>query len=174
MPAFLRWLLVACWISTMFALSSIPSLPLAFAHSSAFAFRTLAHIGEYAVLTALLCWASHLHVGSKVRAWLFAALVATLYGLSDEWYQSWLAGGYGSFSNLGIDALGIAASYALAHRRPHQGMTATWQCPKCQAMRVYRSRRRGRLEWCSRLICLAPFRCDICSHRFWHFTRRDR
>ena len=47
-------------------------------------------------------------------------------------------------------------------------------CPTCHARRVFRSRRRGRVEWCSRLISLAPYRCDVCSHRFWHITRRAR
>jgi VanZ family protein len=174
MAAIIPWLLVVCWMGVIFALSSIPSLRVPFAHSYDFVLRKLAHIGEYAVLTVLLLRAFQRHTSSRVRAWLFAALAAALYGLSDEWHQSWIAGRYGSFRDVGIDALGIVASYALASYRPYQRMRSTWQCPKCHAMRVYRSRRRGRLEWCSRLLCLAPFRCDICSHRFWHLTLRGR
>jgi len=174
MVAIIRWLLAVFWMSAIFWLSSIPSLQVPFAHSYDFALRKVAHIGEYAVLTVLFWWALQLYTDSKVRAWLLAALVAALYGVSDEWHQSWIVGRYGSFRDVGIDALGIAASFALAQRQPYHGIAATWQCPKCQAMRVHRSRRRGRLEWFSRLICFAPFRCDICSYRFWHFTRRGR
>jgi VanZ family protein len=174
MAAIIRWLLVVFWMSAIFALSSIPSLQVPFAHSYDFVLRKLAHISEYAVLTILLWWALQLYTGSRVQAWLLAALAAALYGLSDEWHQSWIVGRYGSFRDVGIDAVGIAASFALAQRQPSQRMPATWQCPKCQAVRVYRSRRRGLLEWCSRLICLAPFRCDICSHRFWRYTMYGR
>jgi hypothetical protein len=174
MAAIIRWLFVVCWMGVIFALSPIASLQIPFAHSYDFVLSKLAHIGEYAILTVLLWWALQMHTSSKVRAWLFAALAAALYGVSDEWHQVWIAGRYGSFRDMGIDALGIAASYALTQHQPYQRMTSTWQCPKCHTMRVYRSRRRGRLERCSRLLCLAPFRCDICSHRFWHFTLHGR
>ena len=174
MAAIMRWLFVVCWIGAIFTVSSITSLQIPFASSYDFVLSKLAHIGEYAVLTVLLWWALQMHTRSKVRAWLLAALAAALYGVSDEWHQSWIAGRYGSFRNMGIDALGIAAGYALAQHLPHQRITSTWQCPNCHAIRVYRSRRRGRLEWCSRLLYLAPFRCDICSHRFWHFTLPGR
>jgi VanZ like family len=174
MAAIIRWLFVVCWMGVIFALSSIASLQSPFAHAYDFVLRKLAHIGEYAILTVLLWWALQMHTSSKVRAWLFAALAAALYGVSDEWHQAWIAGRYSSFRDMGIDALGIAASYALAQHQPYQRMTSTRQCPKCHAMRVYRSRRRGRLERCSRLLWLAPFRCDICSHRFWHFTLHGR
>ena len=174
MAAIIPWLLVGGWMGVIFALSSIPSLRVPFAHSHDFVLRKLAHIGEYAVLTGLLWWALRRHTNSRVRAWLLAALAAALCGLSDEWHQSWIAGRYGSFRDVGIDALGIVASYALVSYQLYQRMRSTWYCPNCHAMRVYRSRRRGRLEGCSRLLCLAPFRCDVCSHRFWHLTLRGR
>ncbi len=174
MTAIIRWLCVLCWMGVIFALSSIPSLRVPFAHSHDFVLRKLAHIGEYAVLTALLWWAFRIYSSSKVQSWLLAALAAALYGVSDEWHQSWIAGRYGSFRDIGIDALGIAASYALAQHQPYQRSTFIRECPKCHAMRVYRSRRRGPMEWCARLLWLAPFRCDICSYRFWRFTLHGR
>jgi VanZ like family len=171
---FTRWLVVVSWMSVIFALSSISSLQVPYAHAYDFLLRKLAHLGEYAVLTTLFCWAFQLHVGSRMRAWLLAVLAAVLYGVSDEWHQHFVAGRYGSFRDVGIDVLGIAASYALAHRQPFLGMTPMWQCQQCQGTRVHRSRRRGLLEWFARFIRLAPFRCDICGHRFWRFTRRGR
>jgi VanZ family protein len=172
--AFIRWLVVMSWMSVIFTLSSIPSLQVPFAHSYDFLLGKLAHIGEYAVLTALFWWAFQLHTASRTRAWLLAVLAAVVYGISDEWHQGFVVGRYGSFRDVGIDVLGIAASYALAHRPSFLGMASRWQCKQCQGTRVHRSRRRGLLEWLSRLICLAPFRCDICDHRFWRFTRRGR
>jgi hypothetical protein len=79
-----RWLFVVFWMSAIFALSSIPSLHVPFAHSYDCVLRKLVHIGAYAVLTALLWWAFQRHTGSKVRAWLFAALAAALCGISDR------------------------------------------------------------------------------------------
>jgi VanZ family protein len=176
----IRWFVVAFWMSVIFVLSSIPSLHVPFAHSYDFLLRKLAHIGEYAVLTVALSWAFQMYTGSRVRAWLLAALAAALYGVSDEWHQSWILGRSGSFRDVGIDTVGIAASYVLAQRQAFEGLliiekaTSRWQCPGCQGTRLYRSRRRGLLEWFSRLIGLAPFRCDICSHRFWRFTLHGR
>jgi VanZ family protein len=173
MAAITRWLSVVCWMGVIFILSSIPSLQVPFAHSYDFVLRKLAHMGEYAVLTVLLWRVFRTYTSGNARAWLLAALAAALYGVSDEWHQSWVAGRYGSFRDVGVDALGIAASYALAQRLPYQPI-ATGQCPQCHATRLYRSQRRGLLEWWSRLVRLAPFRCDVCSHRFWRFTRHGR
>jgi len=178
--AIIRWLVVVLWMSVIFGLSSIPSLHIPFAHSYDFLLRKLAHIGEYAVLTVVLSWAFQLYTDSRMRAWLLAALAAVLYGVSDEWHQTWILGRRGSFRDVGIDALGIAAGYVLAQYQTFEELSviekamSRWQCPACQTTRLYRSRRRGLLEWLSRLIRLAPFRCDICSRRFWRFTLRGR
>jgi hypothetical protein len=97
MAAIIRWLFVVCWMGVMFMLSSITSLQIPFVPSFGLVLRNLAHIGEYAVLTGLLWWALQMYTSSKVRAWLLAALAAALYGVSDEWHQSWIAGRYGFF-----------------------------------------------------------------------------
>jgi VanZ family protein len=172
--AIVRWLFVVLWMSVIFALGSIPSLQAPFAHPYDVALQKLAHVGEYAVLTVLFWWTFQLYAGSKARAWVFAALVAAFYGLSDAWHQSWIVGRHGSFRDVGVDALGIVAGYMLAQQRTSQGLPGVRQCPKCRAARVYRSRRRGLWERCTRLVPVAPFRCDICGHRFWHFTRHGR
>ena len=46
------------------------------------------------------------------------------------------------------------------------------RCPECHEDRVYRSTRRGILEWLLRIVRIYPFRCDICGYRFRRFTRR--
>jgi hypothetical protein len=180
MAAIMRWLLVVLWMSGLFVLSSLPSWHLPLALSSGVLLTTVAYIGGFAVLTLLLGWALQTYAGSGVRVWLIAALVSCGYALSDEWYESWVAMHQSAWGEVGLDVLGIAASYALAHHQPFEaltriaGGTSRWQCPACQDIRVYRSRRRGVLEWFSRLIRLAPFRCYTCNHRFWRFTLRGR
>jgi VanZ family protein len=174
----IRWFVVVFWMSVIFMLSSIPSLHVPFAHSYDFLLRKLAYIGEYAILTIAFSWAFEMYTSSRRRAWLLAALAATLYAISDEWHQTWIFGRLGSFKDVGIDTIGIAASYAIAPRQYCEGFSiverimSRWQCPACQGMQLHRSRHRGFLEWFSRLIRLAPFRCDICSHRFWRFSLR--
>jgi VanZ family protein len=178
--AIIRWFVVVLWMGVIFVLSSIPSLHVPFAHSYDFVLRKLAHIGEYAVLTVVLFWALQMYTDSRTRAWLLAALVAILYAVSDEWHQSWILGRLGSFRDVGIDTIGVAAGVALAQHPTLAGLASLenallrWQCPACHGTRLYRSRRLGLLEWGSRLIRLAPFRCDICSHRFWRFTLHGR
>jgi VanZ family protein len=174
----LRWSAVLLWAGMIFALSSLPSLQSPFAPAYDFVLRQLAHIGEFTVLTVLLWWAFQMYTGRRVQAWLLAVLAAVLYSVSDEWHQTFIAGRYGALRDVGFDALGIVGSYVLVQHLPFHAvgiferMLARGLCPACLGRRVYRSRRRGVVEWFSRLIRLAPFRCGTCRHRFWRFTLR--
>jgi hypothetical protein len=47
-------------------------------------------------------------------------------------------------------------------------------CPKCESTHVFRSRRRGLVDWLLHIVRLYPFRCDHCSHRFRRVTWRGR
>jgi len=171
-----RWCAVALWMGLIFALSSIPFLTIPGGPTVNFVMRKLAHFGEYAVLTGLLWWALRVHRQGPLQAGLLAVLIAALYACSDEWHQTWVSGRYGTFRDVGIDTLGIIGSYALvqwAHMAGQQAYQAR-QCPRCQGERLYRSRRRGVVEWSLRAISLYPFRCDVCDYRFLRFTRHSR
>jgi VanZ family protein len=109
----LRWFAVVIWAGVIFALSSIPSLQSSFAPFYDFVLRKLAHMSVYAVFTVLLFLALQGHLESKRHGLLLTALMAGLYALSDEWHQSFVAGRHGSFRDVGIDTLGIAAGFAL-------------------------------------------------------------
>jgi len=99
----------------MFALSAIPSLASPLTPSYDFVLRKLAHLVEYTVLTILVFRALRLHVDHNSLAFLLAALVACGYAVSDEWHQTVVPGREGSFRDVGIDALGVAGAYLLAH-----------------------------------------------------------
>jgi VanZ family protein len=178
MAASVRWLAVVLWMSLIFVLSSLPSLHGHSAASVDFLLSKLAHIGEYAVLIALLWWALRMHTSSRSKAWLLALLVTGFYAVSDEWHLSWMAGPQATVRDVGLDTLGMALSYVLVSRWPFhttRGLDtrrSRRQCPTCQDAVAHRSRRRGFLEWFSRSIHLAPFRCDVCGQRFWRFTWR--
>jgi len=171
-----RWCAVALWMGLIFALSSVPSLTIPGGPIVNLVLRKLAHFGEFAVLTGLLWWALRIHVPNPLQAGLLAVLTAVLFACSDEWHQTWIAGRYGTFRDVGIDTLGIVGSYALVqwgHVAMQQAHGAR-QCPRCQGERLNRSRRRGIMEWSLRAISLYPFRCDVCDYRFLRFTRHPR
>ncbi len=42
-------------------------------------------------------------------------------------------------------------------------------CPNCRKNRVHQSRRQGLIEALWSLLCIYPFRCQLCAHRFLAF-----
>jgi len=54
-------------------------------------FSTLGHLGEYAILGALIAWASS-REWKLSRALVFAVALASLYGISDELHQWFVPG----------------------------------------------------------------------------------
>ena len=73
--------------------------------------RKLAHLSVYALLT-LLWWRALAPVTRNPLAW--AALIAFLYAISDEFHQTSVAGRHGSPVDVAIDSAGIAAAILLA------------------------------------------------------------
>ena len=93
-------------MGVIFALSAVPSLASPFEPLQDFILRKLAHLTEYAILTALLFWALRRHV-ARTHAFLIAAAAALLYAFSDEWHQTFVPGREGSLRDIAIDMLGI-------------------------------------------------------------------
>src|SRR2546426_8520497 len=48
----------------------------------------------------------------------------------------------------------------------------TLNCPQCGMWEVHPSRRRGLRERLWGVLTIYPFRCQVCSHRFWAFLGR--
>jgi VanZ family protein len=104
----LRWLTVVLWMGVIFTLSAIPTLESTLEPSHDFIMRKLAHITEYALLTAVPFRALRVHTARKARALLIAVFVAILYAFSDEWHQTFVAGRQASLRDVGLDIVGIA------------------------------------------------------------------
>jgi VanZ family protein len=93
------WLPVFVWAAVIFAVSSVPSLSSGLGTWDT-VLRKAAHVGEFAVLGALLYRA----FGREVPA--LAAGVA--YAATDELHQSFVSGRHGSVVDVAIDAAGVA------------------------------------------------------------------
>jgi VanZ family protein len=91
---------VAAWAGLIFAFSSIPDLGTGLGGWD-LVLRKAAHIGEYAILGALLARA----LG---RPWPALAL-GVAYAASDELHQSLVPGRQGAPVDVAIDAVGVAA-----------------------------------------------------------------
>jgi len=98
------WLPVLAWAGLIFAFSSVPDLGTGLGDWD-LAARKLAHAAEYAVLGALL-------VRATGRAGL-AFAIGTLYAVSDEIHQTFVAGRAGSPLDVAIDAIGVACGVML-------------------------------------------------------------
>ena len=94
-----RWIPALIWMAVIFRGSSIPGSQIPGR------FSTLGHLGEYAILGALLAWA-------RSREWrlsrvlVFAVALASLYGISDEFHQWFVPGRMTDPVDCAADALG--------------------------------------------------------------------
>jgi VanZ family protein len=104
------------WMGIIFALSGQPSDEIDRAWWDV-ALRKLAHVTEYAILTAL--WWRALNALDVSRPLVGAVAIALLYAASDEFHQTFVDGRQGTPVDVLIDAIGmtIAAVAVYARRR---------------------------------------------------------
>ncbi len=110
--AALGWVLVIGYAAIIYHLSA-ESHPLAFLPPELFAFDKVLHGSEYAGLGALIAFAL---LRSRVRpilALAAAALLASAYGVSDEWHQSFVPGRDPDWHDWAADTVGALAGAAL-------------------------------------------------------------
>lgn len=98
-----RWLPVVLWAAIIFAFSSVPSLSSGLGAWDV-VLRKLAHLGEYAVLGALL---------ARALPELAALWAGIAYAVGDEVHQLFVAGRHGSLLDVAIDAVGVLAGVLL-------------------------------------------------------------
>lgn len=66
----------------------------------------IAHTVAYAVMAFLFARAFSVHTSVFWKIWLFAFLISTFYGVSDEYHQSFVPGRHSSIDDVIADALG--------------------------------------------------------------------
>src|SRR3989304_9832899 len=107
------WALVALFCLVIFFISSIPgsSIPLPGR------FDKLYHLVEYGVLGFLVFLAARTGFGlGAARAVMIAFAFSLLYGISDEWHQSFVPGRFASLGDVAADGLGGLLGALLAPR----------------------------------------------------------
>ncbi len=106
-PVPARWLAVLAWAGLIFLLSAQQGLRVSQDPGVDRPIREVAHGCTYAVLTILLGWALSGRRAPSVRVMVAAATLAFLYGISDEWHQTFVPTRTGRPQDLIWDGIGI-------------------------------------------------------------------
>ncbi|MBI2012814.1 VanZ family protein [Candidatus Curtissbacteria bacterium] len=107
-----RWLAVILWAAVIFALSSIEQIKVSEFFLWDFIVKKTAHVGEYAILFALIFRATR-------KNWVLTFLLTMGYAVTDEYHQSFVPGRSATFLDLGFDASGVnIASYIIWKLKP--------------------------------------------------------
>lgn len=109
---FAAWLPPLLWMVLIFAMSSRSTIPVAPGLSPQL-IAAAGHIVVYAILAVLLYRALTDHLESWQRRALLAWVIATLYGISDEFHQSFVPGRYATVEDVVLDAVGAAIGLLL-------------------------------------------------------------
>lgn len=104
--AAIKWGPAAIWAAVLFLLSSISDRPgIAWLPIG----DKIAHVALYGVLGAALAWSRWSGRGRPSHALLLG--LGLLYGVSDEWHQSFVPGRTASLADLAADAVGVSLGY---------------------------------------------------------------
>jgi len=105
----LLWLAIAAWAGVIFFMSSLPgsSLPPRIPPQ-------IGHLGEYFILGSLLYMALRIDLPPR-RALLLAVLLASAYGVTDEFHQRFVATRTPDVWDWATDTLGALAGAGLTH-----------------------------------------------------------
>jgi VanZ family protein len=120
------WLLVVLWAGFIYYLSSIPSFNTGWGVWD-FIFRKIAHVVEFAVLTALLWHAFSRTWPEKTKSNLiiWSLGLAVLYAASDEFHQLYVPGRGASVGDVLIDTCGVILCLLMLNRGMGQKFLGT-------------------------------------------------
>jgi VanZ family protein len=101
---FVAWIPAVVWMIGIFVASAQPKLPLQDDVPD-----YLSHSAAYLVLAFLWCFALARGGEATLRTALLAVVACTLYGVTDEWHQSFVPGRHSEARDVRNDALGATA-----------------------------------------------------------------
>lgn len=101
----MRLLPAIAWMVAIFVVSAQPTVPQLPGFLSSLT-SAIGHFTVYAVLAALLWWVLGAFGVPAGRRFVIAFAGALVYGISDEWHQSFVPGRTPSVIDLFVDAIG--------------------------------------------------------------------
>jgi len=103
------WLPPIVWMGIIFFLSSRQRIGISEIYIYNFVFFKTLHMIEYAMLFFMLFRAIHKTFNklSQTHALILAMILALLYGITDEFHQTFVPTREGSIRDVGIDSIGI-------------------------------------------------------------------
>jgi VanZ family protein len=108
------WLPVIVWSLVIFYFSSLPTAPIAKIYWREFVIKKSAHVFEYAIYTALMYRALKESGVERKEAGVYSIIMAILYGISDEFHQSFTPGRDPRMRDIIFDTIGASlAIYAI-------------------------------------------------------------
>ncbi len=113
------WAMSVIWMGVIFGFSSLPGSAVP---SGA---GTYGHLIVYAVLGALLFRAFMHETADSSRAFAYAVLLASFYGVTDEIHQAFVPGRVPDIADWGLDTIGALAGAWIALRIVRPGTAAT-------------------------------------------------
>jgi len=117
-PFISSWLPVGLWAGLIYYLSSIPHLGTGWGIWDLI-LRKMAHVFEFAMLTALLIRAFRRTQAFRTRASIlgWSSAISVLYAMSDEFHQSFTPGRGPSVRDVLIDGCGVFLSVWVLRNR---------------------------------------------------------
>lgn len=113
------WLAVAAWAALIFTLSAQSTLP-DLTHGLPDLQDIAGHLTAYAGLASWLALALRRTPGVR-RPWLWAFVLTVLYGLSDEFHQSFVPNRHPDLFDVATDMVGAALALWFWRRRLRAG-----------------------------------------------------
>lgn len=124
------WLPALIWMGVIFGLSAQSNLTNPTPYLSDTVLEVTAHLMEYGVLAVLLHYPLR-ERGMTLRAAFVVALIgAVLYGISDEWHQSFVPTRTPSVSDLMVDAIGATIALTIVSLWQSDSVTFTSSNPE--------------------------------------------
>lgn len=113
-PQQFRWLAVLAWMGLIFWLSSVEKLPDPTPGDTDLV-NIAGHLGAYGVLAMLNWWALLPHQIAFRQRLAIVFVIVLLYGISDEFHQSFVPGRRPDVKDIVTDLIGAAIALSAVH-----------------------------------------------------------
>lgn len=102
------WIPPLLWSAVIFTFSTLPTVQTTDIFLGDFLFKKSAHVIEYGILATLLYRALiNSNINTKKAMW-YAVILSSLYGISDEFHQSFVPGRTPTLRDMLIDTAGAS------------------------------------------------------------------